>query len=152
MVVPLACTYCRQKTELGFSLAGDWELTAVWCVMLNPLAFNYNIQVQKIPEKGRGGGKESHFSINSVKVFSHLWFPVSWKMEQTHLATESLRCLWTVRSFFQKASSPLVLFLFIPISVYFLVCLSWVIFIFTFIFTWEHMHIDGLLKTGSRDA
>lgn len=83
MVVPLACTYCRQKTELlGFSLAGDWVLTVVWCVMLNPLAFNYKIHVQKIPERGRGEEKNSHFDAHGDKVFGHLLFHVSWKMKQ----------------------------------------------------------------------
>lgn len=54
-MVPLACTYCRQKTELlGFSLAGGWVLTGVWCFMLNPLAFNCRIQIQKILGRRRG--------------------------------------------------------------------------------------------------
>lgn len=173
MVVPLACTYCRQKTELlGFSLAGGWVLTVVWCVMLNPLAFNYKIHIQKIPERGREEEKKKAISVLMVTKFLVIFCfasPERWRSGD--LATGSLLCcgteghgvvmdlavlglwldsllevfsnlndamilcLWTIRSFFEKALLLFLLFLSILTNVYFLVYLSWAIFIFTFMFT-----------------
>lgn len=102
--------------------------------MLNPLAFNYKIQVQKIPERGRERGKAA-VSVLMVPKFSVIFGFLSPERRSRDLAAGCLRCLWTVGSFFEKASLPLLLFLPIPTNVSFLVYLSWVIFIFTFIFT-----------------
>lgn len=70
-----------------------------------------------------------------VSKFSAIFGFLPPERQSRDLAAGSLRCLWTVRPFFEKASLPLLLFLPVPTNVYFLAYLSWAIFIFTFILT-----------------
>lgn len=63
--------------------------------MLNPLAFNYKIHVQKIPERERGEEKKSHFIPNGVTKFLVIFCFVSPERQSRDQATRSLLCCGT---------------------------------------------------------